>query len=112
MTNEKCLDIIEKLKQQSENSAIEVAEKLETFLETVAEDDGFGTERQTDPRGDGRDYDYEEDDEEVDYPSMFVADESLQHERNLDVLDKLFILLQNPDEEFLTEDFIENFKTV
>lgn len=111
MTVKQCLDIVEKLKQKSLTSADEVAETLEEFLEDIAMDDGFGTERQLDPRGDGRDMEYDEDeDEEVEYPSMFVADdEQSQHERNIEVLENLSGLLKNPDEEYLRESFIETF---
>ena len=114
MTVKQCLDIVEKLKQKSLTSADEVAETLEEFLEDIAMDDGFGTERQLDPRGDGRDMEYDEDeDEEVEYPSMFVADdENSQHERNIEVLENLSGLLKDPDEEYLRESFIETFEVV
>lgn len=114
MTVKQCLDIVEKLKQKSLTSADEVAETLEAFLEDIAMDDGFGTERQLDPRGDGRDMEYDEDeDEEVEYPSMFVADdEQSQHERNIEVLENLSGLLKDPDEEYLRESFIETFELV
>lgn len=114
MTVKQCLDIVEKLKQKSLTSADEVAETLEAFLEDIAMDDGFGTERQLDPRGDGRDMEYDEDeDEEVEYPSMFVADdEQSQHERNIEVLENLSDLLKDPDEEYLRESFIETFELV
>lgn len=114
MTVKQCLDIVEKLKQKSLTSADEVAETLEEFLEDIAMDDGFGTERQLDPRGDGRDMEYDEDeDEEVEYPSMFIADdEQSQHERNIEVLENLSGLLKDPDEEYLRESFIETFKVV
>lgn len=114
MTVKQCLDIVEKLKQRSSTSADEVAESLESFLEDIAMDDGFGTERQLDPRGDGRDVEYDEDeDEEIEYPSMFVADdEQSQHERNIEVLENLSGLLKNPDEEYLRESFIETFEVV
>lgn len=108
------MDIVEKLKQKSLTSADEVAETLEEFLEDIAMDDGFGTERQLDPRGDGRDMEYDEDeDEEVEYPSMFVSDdEQSQHERNIEVLENLSGLLKDPDEEYLRESFIETFEVV
>lgn len=114
MTVKQCLNIVEKLKQKSLTSADEVAETLEEFLEDIAMDDGFGTERQLDPRGDGRDMEYDEDeDEEVEYPSMFVADdEQSQHERNIEVLENLSGLLKDPDEEYLRESFIETFEIV
>lgn len=116
MTVKQCLDIVEKLKQKSLTSADEVAETLEEFLEDIAMDDGFGTERQLDPRGDGRDMEYDEDedeDEEVEYPSMFVSDdEQSQHERNIEVLENLSGLLKDPDEEYLRESFIEIFEVV
>ena len=114
MTVKQCLDIVEKLKQKSLTSADEVAETLEEFLEDIAMDDGFGTERQLDPRGDGRDMEYDEDeDEEVEYPSMFVSDdEQSQHERNIEVLENLSGLLKDPDEEYLRESFIETFEAV
>lgn len=114
MTVKQCLNIVEKLKQKSLTSADEVAETLEEFLEDIAMDDGFGTERQLDPRGDGRDMEYDEDeDEEVEYPSMFVADdEQSQHERNIEVLENLSGLLKDPDEEYLRESFIETFEVV
>lgn len=114
MTVKQCLDIVEKLKQRSSTSADEVAESLESFLEDIAMDDGFGTERQLDPRGDGRDVEYDEDeDEEIEYPSMFVADdEQSQHERNIEVLENLSGLLKDPDEEYLRESFIETFEVV
>lgn len=112
MTVKKCLEILEKLKQKSSTSADEVAENLESFLEEIAMDDGFGTERQLDPRGDGRDMEYDdEEEEEVEYPSMFVADdEQSQHERNIEVLENLSGLLKDPDEEYLRESFIETFE--
>lgn len=114
MTVKQCLDIVEKLKQKSLTSADEVAETLEEFLEDIAMDDGFGTERQLDPRGDGRDMEYDEDeDEEVEYPSMFVSDdEQSQHERNIEVLENLSGLLKDLDEEYLRESFIETFEVV
>lgn len=114
MTVKQCLDIVEKLKQKSLTSADEVAETLEEFLEDIAMDDGFGTERQLDSRGDGRDMEYDEDeDEEVEYPSMFVSDdEQSQHERNIEVLENLSGLLKDPDEEYLRESFIETFEVV
>lgn len=112
MTVKQCLDIVEKLKQRSSTSADEVAENLESFLEDIAMDDGFGTERQLDPRGDGRDMEYDED-EEVEYPSIFVVDdEQSQHERNIEVLENLSGLLKDPDEEYLRESFIETFEVV
>ena len=114
MTVKQCLDIVEKLKQKSLTSADEVAETLEEFLEDIAMDDGFGTERQLDSRGDARDMEYDEDeDEEVEYPSMFVSDdEQSQHERNIEVLENLSGLLKDPDEEYLRESFIETFEVV
>lgn len=114
MTVKQCLDIVKKLKQKSLTSADEVAETLEEFLEDIAMDDGFGTERQLDPRGDGRDMEYDEDeDEEVEYPSMFVSDdEQSQHERNIEVLENLSGLLKDLDEEYLRESFIETFEVV
>ena len=106
MTVKKCLDIVEKLKQKSSTSADEVAENLESFLEEIAMDDGFGTERQLDPRGDGRD---------VEYPSVFVEDESesqTQHKRNIEVLENLVGLLKDSNEEYLRDSFIETFEVI
>lgn len=106
MTVKKCLDIVEKLKQKSLTLADEVAESLESFLEDIAMDDGFGTERQLDPRGDGRD---------VEYPSVFVEDESesqTQHERNIEVLENLVGLLKDSNEEYLRDSFIETFEAI
>lgn len=112
MSIEKSLAIVEKLKEKSSKSPDLVAEYLESFLEEIAIDDGFGTERQLDPRGDGRDVEYEEDeDQDLEYPSVFVQDdEQSQHERNIEVLDNLVGLLKDSDEEYLRESFIETFE--
>lgn len=110
MSIQKSLTIVEKLKEKSLKNADSVAEDLESFLEEIAIDDGFGTERQLDPRGDGRDVEYDED-EDLEYPSVFVQDdEQSQHERNIEVLDNLVGLLKDSDEEYLRESFIETFE--
>lgn len=47
----KIIDLV----KEDEFFAEELAEVLETFLDSIAAQDGFGTERQCDPRGDFRD---------------------------------------------------------
>lgn len=49
---------LELLLVKNQTDADGVAEMLEEALEEYAMDDGFGTERQSDPRGDGRDEDF------------------------------------------------------
>ena len=44
-----------KLVEEDEDFAEMLAEELEAFFDSIAMDDGFGTERQCDPRGDFRD---------------------------------------------------------
>lgn len=45
---------IVKLVEEDEDFAESFAEDLEDLLDSIAMDDGFGTERQCDPRGDFR----------------------------------------------------------
>ena len=51
--------VLERLLDMNENDwEDDIAEILELGLEDWAHEDGFGTERQCDPRGDGRDGDF------------------------------------------------------
>jgi hypothetical protein len=50
----KVLERIAELAKNDEDDADMLAESLEGMLEDIAQNDGFGTERQCDPRGDGR----------------------------------------------------------
>ena len=49
------LERILKLNEEDPDFAVDFNDFLEEDLETLAQDDYFGTERQNDPRGDGRD---------------------------------------------------------
>lgn len=94
---QEAMKIIDKLKEKSLNDPDSVASGLESMLEQYHMDDGFGTEGETDPRGDFRDQSYTmwnvEGDDEV----------KNQHERNILVLDRMNILF-NEDEYF--SDFV------
>lgn len=104
MTIAKSKAVIKSLKEKSEVDATTIAGELDSFLEQIAMDDGFGTERQTDPRGDGRD---------DEYASVFVENKApqTQTERNIEVLDNLEALLVDPSEEYLRESFLETFSS-
>lgn len=52
--NEIVLQRLTQLSNSGEDWAAEIANLLEWMLDEHAENDGFGTERQMDPRGDGR----------------------------------------------------------
>lgn len=50
----KVLERIAEMSKRDEDDAEMFADTLEDMLEDIAQSDGFGTERQCDPRGDGR----------------------------------------------------------
>lgn len=54
----KVLENMINLVESDEDYADWFSEELETYLEELAIQDGFGTECQCDPRGDGREGDY------------------------------------------------------
>lgn len=85
-------------KNENEDLQIIIADILEQVLEEYAMDDGFGTERQSDPRGDRRDGHY----------SMFFvqgAEEEDQKYQNKVVLERIKKIINNDDyfEEYLNE---------
>jgi hypothetical protein len=51
----KVLERMIEMTQENEGDADMFCDTLEDMLEEIAQNDGFGTERQCDPRGDGRD---------------------------------------------------------
>lgn len=74
---------------------------LEDFLEDFAMEDGFGTERQLDPRGDGREGQF----------SMYdVSGVSVntQRARNEVVLKRLFKIFSNEEDQILAQCFLDN----
>lgn len=83
------ISIIHTLKTKSLKDPDNVANRLEEVLEQYHMDDGFGTEGQSDPRGDFRDGSY----------SMWSveSDNELQsqHERNSLVLDRMEKLFED-----------------
>lgn len=86
---------LELLLVKNQTDADGVAEMLEEALEEYAMDDGFGTERQLDPRGDGRD---------EDFFSMYDVrdlDDEDQATKNKHVIEKIKSLFQ--DDEYLAE---------
>lgn len=83
-------------KNDNEDLQIIVADVLEQILEEYAMDDGFGTERQSDPRGDRRDGHF----------SMFFvqdAENEDQKYKNKVVLEKIKEIIDKDDyfEEYL-----------
>lgn len=96
--NEVDLKII-KLNELNNIDSKALAVSMEAFLNQIAMDDGFGTERQCDPRGDGRDGCF----------SMSKVQgyaKSKQNKKNEVVLDRLKKILYDPNEEYLREDFL------
>jgi len=58
-TQKRVVKVLERmidLAKENEDDADMFSEELEYMLDGIAENDGFGTERTTDPRGDFRDY--------------------------------------------------------
>lgn len=96
---EKAKSFISYLKKESERDEDRIADYLETILEQYYMDDGFGSEGQSDPRGDFRDGSYNmwdvEGDEEI----------QSQHERNELVLDRMLKLFE--EDEYFTEYVLE-----
>ncbi len=52
---DKVLDRLKKLNEEDEDFAYDFGDFLDNALESLAQNDYFGTECQNDPRGDGRD---------------------------------------------------------
>lgn len=74
---------------------------LEDFLEEYAMDDGFGSERQGDPRGDGRDGQF----------SMYDVsgvNVNTQRARNEAVLKNLLEMFKKEEDQHLAEQFLED----
>lgn len=58
-TQKRVVKVLERmidLAKDSEDDAEMLSDELETMLDQIASNDGFGTERTQDPRGDFRDY--------------------------------------------------------
>ena len=52
----KVLERMIELAESDDNDAEMLSDGLESMLDEIAQNDGFGTERTSDPRGDFRDY--------------------------------------------------------
>lgn len=74
---------------------------LEDFLEDYAVDDGFGTERQCDPRGDGREGQFSMYD-------VLGVNVNTQRARNHAVLNNLLEMFKKEEDEHLAEQFLED----
>lgn len=91
----KYIDVLIK-KNEDEDLQVIIADVLEEILEEYAMDDGFGTERQSDPRGDRR---------EGHFSMFFVegAEDKEQKEQNKLVLQRIKDLI---DEDVYFEEYL------